>query len=225
MTLLCMQCNQKRKRGTLSRETVKKANKVPKCLEKGYAKELFDYGNYPIEILFAGNRFINCNHIICINDIPILSINKPVHKNDTFLLSGFFHDSNNKKIFRIDNNSWFAESNNWDIECKGQRITIKEKNRKIVLVIKQEPPALFTIEKINMKFDDMIIIGDKDGLSVFKNGQDIYSLKISNSTISSFNIGVSISSENVSIGLGKVNPFFIKIIKISNNPNFLKYFV
>ena len=58
MTLLCSQCNQSRGRGRLSRETVAKANKNPKCLREGYANEMFDFHSEPIEIKFAGVSFM-----------------------------------------------------------------------------------------------------------------------------------------------------------------------
>jgi hypothetical protein len=74
ITLLCMQCNQKRNRKVLSVESVRSSNDNPICLQQGFANEAFDFGSEPIEVVFAGVTFTNCTHLIRVSGIPILSV-------------------------------------------------------------------------------------------------------------------------------------------------------
>lgn len=211
MTLLCMSCNQKRNRGTLSRETVMVANKNPKCLQEGFTKESFDYGSNLIEVRFASNTFIDCENIICIDDLPILSIKNPIEEGDTFLMSGIFFNSEGEKSFEIKDNEWFGEIDNWDIECIGKKIIIKENEKDITLIIRQEPPNLFVIEKINMLFNNTRIIGDENTLELRgKDGQSSF-INISNCSIRSHKIGVDIKEGRISVACGQnPNPYLLK---------------
>ena len=65
ITLLCMQCNQKKRRGLLSVETVRLANSNPRCLQQGFASEAFDFSHEaPIEVVFAGQTFVDCKILV-----------------------------------------------------------------------------------------------------------------------------------------------------------------
>jgi len=201
MTLLCMSCNQKRNRGILSRESVIEANKNPKCLEEGFANEQFDYGSSPIEVIIGECRFINCQHILCINNEPILTIKNPEEENDTFLLSGKFFNSEGIKIFEIKNNQWFGDINNWDIECVGKKIKIKENESTNTLTIRQEPPHSFIIEKIDMFYKNARIVLDRNILKIMtSDGQKIKTEATLLSTgIVGANIGIDIKDDSIGL--------------------------
>lgn len=74
ITLLCPTCNQKKRRGWLSPETVASGNENPQCLKQGYCDERFDFGSSPLTVEIAGNKFYACDNVIEINGLPILSI-------------------------------------------------------------------------------------------------------------------------------------------------------
>lgn len=222
MTLLCMSCNQKRNRGTLSRETVISANRNPKCLQDGFTKESFDYGSHLIEVKFASNTFIDCENIICIDDLPILAIKNPIEEGDTFLMSGIFFNSEGEKSFEIKDNEWFGEIDNWDIECIGKKIIIKENDKETTLIIRQEPPNLFVIEKINMLFNNTRIIGDENTLEIRdKDGQ--ISNNMSDCSFTSCKIGVDIKEGKIGMGCGQnPNPYLLKLKKKNIELNNIK---
>lgn len=162
ITLLCMQCNQKRNRKVLSVETVRLANENPKCLEQGFANEAFDFGTEPIEIAFAGVTFKNCTHLIRVLGIPILSIASPENVGEPYQLSGRFADDCGEATLKIENNVWSAGADNWDVECEGPKITIRRGPGDIVLVLKSEPPKKLIVERLNMEFEGMYFRGNKD---------------------------------------------------------------
>lgn len=170
MTLLCMQCNQKRKRAVLSVESVRRANDNPRCLQQGFANEAFDFGLEPIEVVFAGVTFTNCEHLIVVADIPVLSINNPENEHEPFLLSGRFCDDTGAATLKIENNVWFVGADNWDVECKGPRIIIRKGLGDIVLVLKSEPPTRLLVERLNMEFEGVFFKGGIDLLETSFDG-------------------------------------------------------
>ena len=170
MTLLCSQCNQKRARGRLSAETVAKANANPKCLERGFTSELFDFHSEPLEIVFGGLTFYNCQHLIVVNGRPILTVQAPQEPNSPMLLSGVFCDPVERETLKIHENEWTVESNTWDVECEGARITIRSAQRQITLVLKMNPPTGIIIERIDMFFEGVKFVGDEGSLNFTTDG-------------------------------------------------------
>lgn len=166
ITLLCMQCNQKRNRKVLSVETVSTANANPKCLQQGFANEAFDFGSKSIKVKFAGVTFTRCDHLIVVAGIPVLSIKDPELEHEPYILSGRFCDHAGKATLEIEENVWSVGAGCWDVECEGPKITIRKGSGDIVLVLKSEPPDKLVIERINMKFEGVYFKGDKDKLEV-----------------------------------------------------------
>ncbi len=91
MTLLCMQCNQKRKRGILSRETVARWNQAPKCLQQGFAREWLDYGAYPITISI-GSCTSSWGSVLTVDNESILAVRAPMDLGLPWRLSAKFAD-------------------------------------------------------------------------------------------------------------------------------------
>lgn len=188
ITLLCMQCNQKRRRGMLSVDTVVAANKNPKSLQQGFSNEAFDFGECPVEIVFAGVTFKNCDHLIEVYGIPVLSINNPEEENAPYRLTGRFCDDAGEATLKIDNNVWSVGADNWDVECIGPRITIRKGLGDIVLILKSEPPRRLIVERINMQFEGVYFRGGGDTLEVSYDARN-------------WNKFVSCSMENCRVGI------------------------
>ena len=170
ITLLCMQCNQKRRRGVLSVETVAKASGSPKSKQQGFSNEAFDFGSEPIEIQFAGVFFKNCDHLIRVGTISILSLSNPEEEGSPYLISGRFGDETGAATLKIENNIWSVGADNWDVECVGSRITIRKGPGDIVLVLKSEPPYRLIVERLNMEFEGMYFRGNTEKLEISYDG-------------------------------------------------------
>lgn len=171
MTLLCSQCNQKRARGRLSAHTVSVANANPKCLQQGFASEMFDFHSEPIEIKIAGVTFYDCQHSIVVNDRPILSVQPALGEHSPVLLSGVFCDSVGRETLIITENEWSVNSGYWDVECIGPRITIRSAPRNIALVLRMNSPTGIVVEQIDMFFEGVRILGNEQELRVSLNGR------------------------------------------------------
>lgn len=170
ITLLCMQCNQKRRRGVLSVETVQAANANPKCLAQGFASETFDFGTSLMEVKLAGATFRNIKTLVTIKGYPILSIRSPEASGQPYRLSGLFVDDIGNYTLKITDNVWSADVDQWDVECEGARITIRNRPRNICLVLKQEPPTRLIVERLNMYFEGVWLRGNADRLQYSHDG-------------------------------------------------------
>lgn len=172
MTLLCSQCNQKRARGRLSAQTVAVANADPQCRKQGFANEMFDFHSEPIEVFFAGVSFYNCQHLIVVNDRPILSVQPPSVPGSPVRLSGVFCDAIGRESLKIKENEWFVDSDYWDVECIGSRITIRSALGEIVLVLRMNAPNGLIVERINMLFEGVRFMGDEHALQFCMDGNN-----------------------------------------------------
>lgn len=171
MTLLCMQCNQKRARGTLSAATVARANANPKCKQLGFASELFDFGPEPIEIFFAGVSFVDCGTLIQVHGVNLLSVRPPEEPGSPVLLSGFLADTTGATTLKIVDNEWSAGDENWDVEVVGPQITIRRGLGDIALQIRVMPPHALAIERIDMQFEGYFLKGDEETLQISHDGK------------------------------------------------------
>lgn len=192
MSLLCSQCNQKRARGRLSAETVAVANANPKCLQQGFSSELFDFGPQPIKVTFAGVTFFDCRHLIVVNGLPLLTVSPPKEQGQPVLLSGMFTDANGKVTLRIRDNVWSVDSENWDVECIGPRITIRSASRAISLVLRMAPPTELVVERLEMRLHGVYLRGNREVLEISMNGGGWSQWQGCN--ISSCNVGIAIEN-------------------------------
>jgi hypothetical protein len=188
ITLLCMQCNQKRNRKVLSAATVARYNANPKCLEEGFANEWLDISTESIEVVFAGSTFLDCRHILSVRGDKVLSILPPEFTGEPCRVSGLFADDTGATTLRIDQNQWIAGADNWDVEWVGNTLTIRKGLGDIVLVLKTYPPKRLVVERLNMQINDIHIKGDAKEMSFSNDGVKFLSLV----TCSMRNVGTGV---------------------------------
>lgn len=162
MTLLCSQCNQKRRRGWLSAETVAKANENPKCLSQGFANEMFDFHSEPLKIILGGLEFYDCKYLIVINNTPVIFIEPPSEEGSPFLLNAIFHGSDGKELMKIVKNELIVKTGQWDVDCEGTKITIRRGLGDIALSLRLQPPGGIHIEKLDMIFEGVHLKAEKN---------------------------------------------------------------
>jgi hypothetical protein len=166
ITLLCPQCHAKKTRGFLSSETIKAAMKNPKCQEVGFSKEILDVGNGYPTLIFAGNTFKEINVPIMIAGYPVIVIDPPESEGAPFRLSAFFNDSLGKNALNIIENEWQAMADNWDVTVEGGRITIRDSDNEIQLMLEQTNRDTITVQKIKMVLANRMIVGEGNDLEI-----------------------------------------------------------
>jgi hypothetical protein len=194
ITLLCMQCNQKRARGTLSVETVAAANLAPKCHTVGFAREQLDFGRGPVEVVIGGASFIDCRTLIELNGTPMLSLAPPEEVGSPWRLSGSFADETGANTLVIRNNEWAVGAHNWDVECVGQLITVRSGPGQVVLRLRQLPPSKLVVEQLLMDFQGIKVRCGGGVLNLSMDGVRISSNRISGSTFMGCGVGIKLEN-------------------------------
>lgn len=151
MTLLCMRCNQKRARGTLSVDTVRRANSAPKCKLQGFASESLDFGPEPLKVIIGGINFIGCETLIRVGGEDLLAIRPPIEPGLPFRLSGQFSNEKGEITLKIEDNEFRVYEENWDVEVSGPKITFRRGLGDIALRIRLMPPTAIAVERMDMR--------------------------------------------------------------------------
>ncbi|HIH2750979.1 hypothetical protein L3V59_11070 [Burkholderia aenigmatica] len=131
---------------------------------------MFDFSSAPIEIAFSGASFYDCRHVIVVNGFPLLSLRPPLEAGQPVRLSGCFSDADGELMLTIKDNEWSVGAGNWDVECVGPRITIRNAPGEISLVLRMEPPTRLVVERIDMQFKGVRFRGDETTLEISING-------------------------------------------------------
>lgn len=166
ITLLCPQCHAKITTKMWSKARVKLGMRMPKCKQDGFASEFFDFLNESPVLVFGGVRLSNCEIPIQVAGYPLFSIKPPEYTGGPFLLSGTFTDSNGAITLSIVDNEWKASSSSWDVEVKGRSITIREKERKIHLILSVQSETELLVERLDMCFANIHFEANGDFLKV-----------------------------------------------------------
>lgn len=177
ITLLCMQCNQKRNRKVLSAETVSRHNADPRCLKEGFANEWLDVSTDSVEVVFAGSTFTDCTHILNICGDNVLSILPPEFPGEPCRVSGLFADDTGATTLRIDNNQWLAGADNWDVEWIGKTLTIRKGPGDIVLVLKTLPPRKLIVERLSMHINGIHVAGNDKEMTFSRDGNKFVTIR------------------------------------------------
>jgi hypothetical protein len=164
ITLLCPNHHALKTKKILSVETIREAMANPKALQVGYIESFFDIGRGYPAIQFSGSLIEHCTIPIMVKGEPIIMIEKDEEAN-RFVLSGQFYDSTGKKTLIIVRNEWRSYTANWDIITEQNRITIREKQGKIVLLLEAKAPDVLIIKKIDMLINGLVLKGDENQFS------------------------------------------------------------
>lgn len=166
IALLCPQCHAKVTTGMWSKSRVKLAMRSPKCKQVGYTREFFDICDEHPALRFGGVLLSNCPIPVQVAGHPLFSIKPPEEPESPFLFSGMFTDSNGEVSLVIEDNEWQAFTTAWDIEVKGNSITIREDHRIIHLVLRTDPPRELIVERLNMQLAGLRFEADGNLLRV-----------------------------------------------------------
>lgn len=156
IVLLCGGCHDRKSRGQLSVDTVKRASAKPLCKQAGYSWGAFDLGGNGAPAIWIGNiLFVECETLIQINGEAILAIHPPEEEGGPFRLTAQLRDRDGRFIFSIMDNEWKTPTENWDINIAGQKIVIRRALGDLSLVIRTVPPGTLYIERMSMLHRDV----------------------------------------------------------------------
>lgn len=161
ITLLCGSCHDKVTRKIISKCSIQQNMLNPYNLQKneikGYELEIIpSLGDFTVKL---GNvTAINTKNFLCVDNEALLSFSKG-EGNEMCILNANFKDKRGNSILRIVNNEWYSSILNWDMECIGTRIKIRETRGKYSLIFNKKDNYI-DIEYINIKHRGVKIFFD-----------------------------------------------------------------
>ncbi len=161
MAFLCIGCHGKVTAKFISKQSVLNAAKNPAALKQGFSFEAFDVGTEHPVIHLGPLSASGCTYILRINDRPVFWIDSPTEAHEPFLMSACMRNTDGQLVFSIVENEWQANTENWDVEVIGPRITIRNGKGDIALSVRTDPPNQLYIEKMNMRMDGYLIRCDQ----------------------------------------------------------------
>src|SRR5438876_238449 len=92
MAFLCEGCHSRITRNFWSKQRVKEARESPWCIQEGSCHDAFDTGDNNLTVWVGGNRIVNMETILKVDDTALLSIEPPEASGGPYRLSGEFYD-------------------------------------------------------------------------------------------------------------------------------------
>ena len=166
IVLLCPGCHAKVTRGMWSKDKVKEAMASPKCLSQGFANEMFDFGVAFPAVTFAGNTLTNCPIPIAVGGVPLFHIQPAEMIHAPFRLSANFFNSAGKPSLSIQDNEWHVSTSNWDVECTGKSIVVRDSAGVVSLKLVTDPPRGLIVETVNMLLGGYHFLGNAKQLEI-----------------------------------------------------------
>ncbi len=161
ITLLCATCHDQVTRGIWSKDKVIDAMLNPKTRQAGYSHFQLDIDSKSNLLVQIGNKqFRSVKDIILIDSFPILSIKPPEESHSPPLINASFYDQKGDLIAQIIDNEWHGNTSAFDIEAVGNRIFIRNVEKKIDLEFTIQPPNGFAVEKLFLRYKGKEIMGD-----------------------------------------------------------------
>lgn len=162
MCLLCGQCHNKVTKGVLSKKTVfNYYNKIQNGVESKSPWESFDLESNHIIVKIGNSSFHGAKELIRFGDKVILSIEPPENGSSFPTLSGAFTKDDGSMMFSIERNEWQGCNDAWDIEFKGNELTIKTSAKKVALKLRLNPPREIQIVTLDLRVEDCHLFCDK----------------------------------------------------------------
>lgn len=152
ITLLCRQHHGEKRNSLLPKEAVLEANKNPYNRRTGVSKNLLLYYSDVHVSLNVGDSVFQYENLqdgsffapLVVDGLAIVGFRIEQQK---LLLNFIAFDEFNKPILQIADSELIYDTEQWDIEWVGQKLTIREGKGKILLQLVFEPPEKIRISK------------------------------------------------------------------------------
>lgn len=145
MLALCPTCHRTADDGQYSERYLRELKTNPR--NKVSVTERFLIEGEKLRFNLGGNKFINCNRVLTINDFEIISMRMETGGYITFSLSLF--DIKHNLIATIDENKWTVNTSMvWDLEYKPRHLQIRNASGQIFFAMKIESGEVFVTGKL-----------------------------------------------------------------------------
>lgn len=132
MIILCPNCHSEATAGVMSEDEQRKFKEKPYNILNGFSEGQLKIEQKSVEIILCGNKFIDCNKIITVDEETLLSIR--LNENNAIEISLVLYDENDCRLLVIENNHWLiGDADIWDFIYKYRYIKMHRKKGDITL--------------------------------------------------------------------------------------------
>lgn len=148
--LLCAADHDRKTKGFLSKETIRRHIANPKAKDIGFSFGPFDIGVQPPTVFLGDLKITNVATIIEVLGEPVFSVKPPEAENTPFRINACLRDAKGSIVLEIVDNEWRTRAENWDATVEGRNITIRSAHRQIALSLRSQPPHGLVVERMDM---------------------------------------------------------------------------
>lgn len=176
---LCSSCHSKVTRKIYSKEYVrKKYDEVRSASSDNVIRPFddLDFHTGTASIVFGGLTYSDkLKSIVRYHGVDIISIS-PDNELGIAGVNAIFLDDSGNEIFRIVGRVWYGANDAWDIEVKGNSISVRKKRGDFSVKLRLEPPGKIVIERLDMRISDAHILATEHHYAVARcaDGYDPY---------------------------------------------------
>lgn len=200
ITLLCLEHHGKKTKGFISRDTIQMGILNPAAKQHGFSFDAFDVGTRHPEVFIGTFRGENLGVVLRILGEDIISVLPPEIEGGPFRINATLKDRNGRTILDIAENEWRTPTDNWDVEIKGARITIRSAPQMVDLVIRTEPPNRLVFEKLQLVHRDVKVEANEGKNILVVHGET--TIESSGCHCVGCKIGIEVDTEGISLGVG-----------------------
>lgn len=204
ITLLCRQHHGEKTNGLLPKENVIEANKSPFNLKTGVSKNhLLHYSGKNVKLALANSVFqfndLPENYFfapLVVDGLPVVGFRVEDGK---LLMQFIAFNEFNVPVLEIVDNELIYRTEQWDIEWVGQKLTVREDHRKILLQLVFEPPHTIRIAKGRILLNGIELLIGTDYIFCSNNSSFLSSNQTTN-----FPVGLAIGDPTPNVNAGMV---------------------
>jgi hypothetical protein len=150
ITLLCGSHQLESSKGLLSRDSIRRANAKPCCLQRGYAAHILDLGDQRPKLLVGGSDVTDCGSGLAFNDRWVLRVREPEVHSRRWRLSAKFLSNGGDVACEIRNNELIVPAVNFEIEQTARTLLVRQ-DQDVVLELEFLPPATLAVNQYTVQ--------------------------------------------------------------------------
>lgn len=163
---LCGTCHDLVTRGAISKQAIIKAyesiSNTP-SVKVVPPEGPLDFHEGRVELIIGGLFYSPAvNTLLRYHGINIIQLFPSKTQDEPGKISAIFTDDDGNGVLWLEENAWIGSLESWDIEVRGNRLTVRKNQARIVLQLRLDPPGRIVIERLDMRiFDGHILATEK----------------------------------------------------------------
>lgn len=150
--LLCPSHHAQKTKGLIPVEILRHAKSEPAAIRDERTAQVLPYFSHVPSLQIGGGLLTQETEIpIQIRGKPLIQFMPPEDGSDVSRINAKITSEDGESILRIAENEWIVETGVWDYEWVGQRMTIRDAQKRVSLQLTLSPPKLIALDRLRYK--------------------------------------------------------------------------